>query len=78
VIREELDARGVPDAVRIDGPMPCPIARVAGMHRIAIELTAAAEGGRGLLQAVLAAARRRGLVKSDARIAVDIDPIALM
>lgn len=63
------------DGVRIEGPADCPISRVAGFHRIGIEVIARR---RGAIQSTLAAARARGLLKSDARTAVDVDPISLM
>lgn len=56
-------------------PGPCAIARIAGQHRIGIEVWSRR---RLALQRVLARVRARGLVKSDAKCAVDIDPIALM
>lgn len=58
----------------IAGPMPCPIARIAGQHRLAIELTAS---GRMVIQRVLQGVRARGLLVSDASTAIDVDPIAL-
>ena len=63
------------ESVRVLGPMECPIARIAGFYRVAIELTAAR---RGAIQDVLAEVRSKGLLKSDHRTAVDIDPIALL
>jgi len=67
----ETGGRGV----RVEGPMPCPISRIAGQYRFAVEAygpTAAS------LQAMLAAARSAGLLLSDAKTAVDVDPVALM
>ncbi|MBX3406484.1 MAG: primosomal protein N' [Phycisphaeraceae bacterium] len=61
--------------VRIDGPMPCPIARIARQHRVAVEVVAPQ---RGMVQDLLGRARARGLLKSDAHTAVDVDPIALL
>lgn len=61
--------------VRTVGPMECPINRIAGQYRVAIELLALR---RGSLQNVLAMVRSRGELKSDAHTAVDIDPIALL
>ncbi|MEO1584021.1 MAG: primosomal protein N' [Planctomycetota bacterium] len=60
---------------RIDGPMPCPIERIADHFRIGIELTAP---NAEAIQRVLRLARDRGLVKSDANTAVDVDPVSLM
>ncbi|MCW5775612.1 MAG: hypothetical protein KIS87_04085, partial [Phycisphaeraceae bacterium] len=61
--------------VRVEGPMPCPISRIAGQYRFAVEAygpTAAS------IQSMLAAARAAGLLLSDAKTAVDVDPVALM
>ncbi|MBL8991366.1 MAG: hypothetical protein JNJ48_07280, partial [Phycisphaerae bacterium] len=55
-----------------------PISRIGGFHRIAVEATAVPPMGRGVLQRVLADVRSRGLLTSDARTAVDVDPIALL
>lgn len=63
------------ETVRLRGPMPCPIARIAGKHRQQIELLAA---GPGPLQKLLAAARSEGTLKPGEAVAVDVDPIALM
>jgi primosomal protein N' (replication factor Y) len=65
----------LPPGIRLRGPAPCPISRIAGKHRHQIELFApsAAE-----LQNVLAAARSAGLVHHDASLAVDVDPIDLL
>lgn len=67
--------RIAPGKVGMNGPMACPISRINGFHRSAIELIS---GGRTTLQEVLQSVRSEGLLKSDARTAVDIDPIALM
>lgn len=63
------------NTVRIEGPAPCPISRIAGYHRFGIELTSP---DRPALQAVLAAVRAEGHLKSDAHTAIDVDPISLM
>lgn len=57
------------------GPMDAPMARVAGFYRVAIELLAPSAGQ---IQRVLTALRSRGLVKSDASCAVDVDPISML
>jgi primosomal protein N' len=57
------------------GPMPCPLSRLAGKHRIAIELTAQRASD---LQVALTALRNLGLVKSDEATAVDVDPVAML
>jgi primosomal protein N' (replication factor Y) (superfamily II helicase) len=60
---------------RIDGPGPCPIARIAGEYRFAIDITALRAAD---LARALAAVRTAGLLRSDARTAVDVDPAALL
>lgn len=61
--------------VLIDGPMPCPISRIADHFRIAVEITAQSAAA---LSALLTTLRSANLLKSDARTAVDIDPVSLM
>lgn len=61
--------------LRIKGPMPCPISRIAGYYRVAVELLAP---DATTIQHVLTHVRNLGLVKSDAHTAVDVDPIALL
>jgi primosomal protein N' (replication factor Y) len=63
------------DGARVDGPADCPFARLGGYWRVGVEVVARR---RGIIQEALAAARRRGFVRSDARTAVDVDPISLM
>lgn len=63
------------ESIRLRGPAPCPIARIAGKHRQQIEIIAPTAGR---LQRMLASARAAGLIKSDAKMAVDVDPIALL
>lgn len=62
-------------SVRLKGPMPCPISRVAAHYRVAIEILAQS---RGVVQAVLAHARSQGLLKSDDHTAIDVDPVDLL
>jgi len=57
------------------GPMYPPIERIAGFFRVQIEIIAS-DAGR--LQRLLGAARRRGALRSDAHMAVDVDPVALL
>jgi primosomal protein N' (replication factor Y) (superfamily II helicase) len=66
-------ARG--NKVRMIGPGPCPISRIAGHHRLELLLFSSS---RSAIQDILADARAKGLCKSDAHTAIDIDPIALM
>lgn len=63
------------DDLRVRGPMPCPIARIAGFHRVSIELLAPSPGP---IQRVIARLRGEASVRSDARTAIDVDPIALL
>lgn len=77
-IEQEMARRSIShgaSGVRLTGPMPAPISRIAGFHRIVIELTCPK---RTVLQEILAAVRASGWLKSDAKTAVDIDPIALV
>jgi primosomal protein N' (replication factor Y) len=63
------------NVVKMKGPMPCAIGRIAGYYRHQIVLSA---GRAEALQKLLAAVRGEGhLAKSD-RIAVDVDPVALL
>ncbi|MBL8746803.1 MAG: primosomal protein N' [Phycisphaerae bacterium] len=62
-------------SVRLRGPMACPISRIGGFYRFSVELLASSAGP---IQQALAALRALGLVKSDAKTAVDVDPIALL
>ncbi len=57
------------------GPFPAPISRVAGYHRIALELLAPKAS---VIQQALTLLRNQGVAKSDAHCAVDVDPVALM
>jgi primosomal protein N' (replication factor Y) len=75
VLKAEIRDRGWEAALRIIGPGPAPIARIAGHHRFELLLIGKQ---RMAIQEVMAAARARGLLKSDAHTAVDVDPMALM
>jgi primosomal protein N' (replication factor Y) len=59
----------------VKGPAPCPVSRIAGHYRHAIDALAPKAT---TLQHALATARAHGLLKSDAHTAVDVDPVALM
>jgi len=61
--------------VRIIGPIPPPISRIGGYHRMQIELIAASAGR---LQRLIAAGREAGILRSNAHMAVDIDPVSLL
>ena len=62
-------------AVRMRGPAPCAIARIAGFYRQQIELIARDAGS---LQKLMTALRNAQLLHSDARTAVDVDPVDLL
>lgn len=59
----------------VQDPVECVIARIADKWRVGIEMTAADPRA---IQAALGSLRTRGLVKSDALTAVDVDPVAMM
>lgn len=61
--------------VRVRGPVEPPVTRIADEFRLGIELVAPRAG---LVQEALGAARAAGLVKSDSKTAVDVDPVSLM
>jgi primosomal protein N' (replication factor Y) len=63
------------DEVRLRGPAPCPIGRIAGRHRQQIELLA---DTAAQLQTLLSNARSEGILKPGHAVAVDVDPIALL
>jgi primosomal protein N' (replication factor Y) len=67
--------RAVGPGMTIDGPMPPPMERIAGFYRI--EVSATAPTARRLQEA-LGSLRARGLIRSDAMTAVDVDPTSLM
>ena len=68
-------ASSISDTIRLRGPAPCPIARIADKHRQQIEIFAP---NAALMQRFLAQARNAALLKSDAEMAIDVDPIALL
>lgn len=61
--------------VRVEGPMACVLSRVSDHFRFAVEVTAPDAPG---LIALLSGLRRSGMLTSDARTAVDVDPVSLM
>jgi primosomal protein N' (replication factor Y) len=69
------DVLAATPGLRVRGPMPCVVSRVAGQYRVAVEIVAPAAG---VLQRALAGARRAGLLRSDASTAVDVDPATLL
>lgn len=68
--------RSVADTcVQIVGPMPCSITRIANRYRWCIEMLSPTPKP---MQDAMAYLRAQGLLKSDSRTAIDVDPIWLM
>jgi primosomal protein N' (replication factor Y) len=63
------------DAVKIKGPMPCAINRIAGYFRNQLVLTSR---DPSRLQRILARVREKGGLSKTERIAVDVDPVSLL
>ncbi|MBX3390065.1 MAG: primosomal protein N' [Phycisphaeraceae bacterium] len=61
--------------VRVSGPTVPALTRIADQYRLGIELAAPRAG---LVQDALGSARAEGLLKSDAKTAIDVDPVSLM
>ena len=61
--------------IRMKGPMPCAISRIAGYFRTQIVLLAPTAAP---LQRVLASVRDKGHLARSDRIAVDVDPVSLL
>ncbi|MFM9996652.1 MAG: primosomal protein N' [Phycisphaerales bacterium] len=72
-LEDAAKAHSVP--ARIMGPMPCPIARIAGQFRFAVEVLAPRASE---LHRLLSTLRLRGVLLSDTRTAVDVDPVMMM
>lgn len=65
----------LPQPVRLRGPMPCAIARIADYHRQQIELIAPTPG---VIQQLLTHLRNHRLLVSDRNHAVDVDPVTML
>ncbi len=74
-LAETLRAAARDGRVEVLGPSPCAIARIATFFRF--EVLVIAPTAR-MIQDCLGALRMRGQLKSDARTAVDVDPVAFM
>lgn len=70
----EDDAVAMPRTVRVRGPAPCSIPRVADRHRWQVELLAESAGP---LQRLLAAARGDGTIRPGELMQVDVDPMGV-
>jgi primosomal protein N' (replication factor Y) len=64
-----------PSDVKIRGPMPCAIGRIAGYYRIQIVMSSPRASH---LQSILATVRKSGELARSERIAVDVDPVSLL
>ncbi len=74
-LTELLHQNNTDSAVRIRGPMPPPIARIAEFHRQQIELIAP---DAATLQRLLTTLRNQRHLISDMHTAIDVDPVALL
>ena len=70
LLREHGDER-----VHINGPMPCTITRIANFYRFEIEMMSRSPKP---MQDAMQRVRAMGLLKSDSRVAIDVDPVWLM
>jgi primosomal protein N' len=70
LLREHGDER-----VDINGPMPCTITRIANFYRFEIEMMCPSPKP---MQDAMQRVRAKGLLKSDSRVAIDVDPLWLM
>ena len=76
IARELADhLRNREPTVRVRGPAPCPIARIADRHRQQVEMFAETPGP---LHRLLSLARSEEWLRPGAEMAVDVDPIALL
>lgn len=75
-LREMIDQKGL--QVRMMGPAPCAISRIAEYYRQQMILLAGPPQPAVTLQNLLAAMRSRFQVKSDIHTAIDVDPIDLL
>ncbi len=70
LLREAADPR-----VQIQGPMPCNINRIANFYRFEIQMLCPSPKP---MQDAMQHVREQELLKSDSRVAIDVDPIWLM
>ncbi len=68
-------ALGAADGVRVVAPEECTIARIADHWRWEVRVFAP---DAGVLRAALAGVRGRGILLSDSKTAVDVDPVAVL
>lgn len=70
LLREHCDER-----VQVNGPIACAINRIANFYRFEIELMCPSPKP---MQDAMRRVREQGLLKSDSRVAIDVDPLWLM
>ena len=68
-------SREAPGAIRMKGPMPCAVSKIAGHFRSQIVMLC---NQATPLQRVLAAVRDKGGLAKGERVAVDVDPVSLL
>jgi primosomal protein N' (replication factor Y) len=68
-------SREAPGAIRMKGPMPCAVSKIAGYFRSQIVMLC---NQATPLQRVLAAVRDKGGLTKGERVAVDVDPVSLL
>ena len=61
--------------LRLHGPAPCALSRIDEHHRVGLDLIAPSAGP---IQRALTHLRNNHQLKSDARVAVDVDPVSLL
>lgn len=74
VIRESL-LRHANEGDEIAGPLECTIARIAAYYRFELIVRSPAAGQ---LQTLLTSVRATGMLRSDAKTAIDVDPVEMM
>ncbi|MGA1709172.1 MAG: hypothetical protein ACO4CI_10845, partial [Phycisphaerales bacterium] len=76
---KELAARlaSLPESAGIElrGPSPCPIARISNRYRLQIEVLA---DDAAVIQRLLQRARAERWIRPGEKMAVDVDPVALL
>lgn len=74
-LAQAIGSQPHPDQIKLKGPMPCAISRIAGYSRVQIVLTSPRAS---FLQAVLSQVRDKGEFSRAESVAVDVDPISLL
>ena len=74
-LADRLAPLAAAESVELRGPAACPIARIAGRHRLQIELLA---DDAATIQRLLQRARSERWIRPGEKMAVDVDPVALL